>query len=137
MIAGARSGQAASALNITVPEGHSIKFAQGYGENTNQPDASFDAVVVATAAHWMPWQHQAKEIWAELSRILRPGGNVIFAGYTPPILRDHHTIDTGIYNALHDPHGYGKYFELVRRLLVRQPFRVPLLIASFAPPFVE
>lgn len=33
------------------------------------------------------------------------------------MIKDRPTIDAGLFQALHDPQGYGKYFEIVRAML--------------------
>lgn len=52
-----------------------VRFVEGVGHETGLPDASADLVTASQALHWMDLQLT----FAEVNRILRPGG--IFAAY--------------------------------------------------------
>ncbi|MEM9839886.1 MAG: class I SAM-dependent methyltransferase, partial [Pseudomonadota bacterium] len=90
--AGTGSGQAARALaerfdhvhatdvdadQIAAAEAHErITFTVAPAEASGLPDASADAVTVATALHWFDFHR----FWPEVRRVCRPGG--IFCGFT-------------------------------------------------------
>jgi ubiquinone/menaquinone biosynthesis C-methylase UbiE len=52
-----------------------VRFVEGVGHETGLPDASADLVTASQALHWMDPQ----PTFAEVNRILRPGG--VFAAY--------------------------------------------------------
>ncbi|CAO1630994.1 unnamed protein product [Jaminaea pallidilutea] len=116
MLQSARSGQTPRLLGISteLPDGHSIDFKEGVGEDTKLPDGIADCITMATSAHWLPWEQDpsGEGIWKEIGRLLKSGGSCIFLGYGPFMLKDRPIIDAGLFQALHDPQGYGKYFEI-------------------------
>jgi ubiquinone/menaquinone biosynthesis C-methylase UbiE len=58
-------------------------FSQGLGEALDLPDASFDIVVTSLAVHHIPEDARAAAI-GEMYRVLRPGGRVLIADFSPP-----------------------------------------------------
>ncbi|CAO1617423.1 unnamed protein product [Parajaminaea phylloscopi] len=132
MLAGARSGQVASTLGIKVPDGHTLSFQQGTAEDTGLPSKSFDLITVATAVHWLGWERDPTGdiVWKELDRLLRPGGQVMFIGYTPALLLEHEHIDHGFHDVIHDLNGFGKYFELSHAM---SPTSVALSFYTLVP----
>ncbi|MFC4906224.1 class I SAM-dependent methyltransferase [Actinomadura gamaensis] len=53
------------------------------GRDTGLPDASFDVVVSSLAVHHMPVNDRAPA-FAEMFRVLRPGGRLLIAEFRPP-----------------------------------------------------
>lgn len=88
MLAQARSNSVPEALDLTLPEGHSVSFVEGSigpeekGKLNDLEDASFDFILAGTAIHWVDWKSDPKgeKIWQEFSRLLRPGGSIFFIG---------------------------------------------------------
>jgi SAM-dependent methyltransferase len=61
-------------------EGLSITFDEGDAEQLSYPDASFDVVVTMFGAMFAP---RPELVAAEFSRVLRPGGLLAMANWTP------------------------------------------------------
>lgn len=61
--------------------GLDASFSVGDAESLDLPDASFDLVVCNSAYHWFP--DRARAI-AELTRVLRPGGQLLLATLASP-----------------------------------------------------
>lgn len=60
-----------------------VEYRQGYAHDTGLPDAGADLVTASQSLHWM----EPGPVFAEASRILRPGG--VFAAYDydwPPLV---------------------------------------------------
>jgi ubiquinone/menaquinone biosynthesis C-methylase UbiE len=64
-------------------EGFDVSFEIGLVEKIPFPDASFDVVINRLMIHHLPddLKHQA---FAEILRILKPGGNLLVADFSPP-----------------------------------------------------
>ena len=60
-----------------------VVFDVGLAEKLAFPDASFDVVISRLAIHHLPGdlKHQA---FAEILRVLKPGGNLLIADFNPP-----------------------------------------------------
>jgi demethylmenaquinone methyltransferase/2-methoxy-6-polyprenyl-1,4-benzoquinol methylase/phosphoethanolamine N-methyltransferase len=63
--------------------GSLVTFDGGLIENLNFPDASFDVVVSRLAIHHLPDDLKPKA-FAEILRVLKPGGHVLIADFDPP-----------------------------------------------------
>ncbi|MFN2977283.1 class I SAM-dependent methyltransferase [Terriglobus aquaticus] len=63
-----------------VSEGLTVQFDEGDAEALPYPDASFDAVVTMFGAMFAP---RPERVAAELARVLRPGGTLAMANWTP------------------------------------------------------
>lgn len=61
-------------------EGLAIRFDEGDAENLPYPDASFDAVVTMFGAMFAP---RPALVASEMARVLRPGGRLGMANWTP------------------------------------------------------
>ncbi len=74
------AAQLATAKRLAAESGAAITFIEGNAEKTGLPDGSFDfAISEYGAAIWCP-----PEVWlAEASRLLRPGGALVFLGNHP------------------------------------------------------
>lgn len=66
--------------------GHGVEFLQAPAEHIALPDASVDAAVASVTAHH--WADQDAG-FAELARVIRPGGRLVIAEFRPagPVLR--------------------------------------------------
>jgi ubiquinone/menaquinone biosynthesis C-methylase UbiE len=58
-------------------------FRLGKGESLDAADGSFDVVVSSLAVHHIPEEARAAA-FAEMHRVLRPGGRVLVADFRPP-----------------------------------------------------
>jgi ubiquinone/menaquinone biosynthesis C-methylase UbiE len=58
-------------------------FRLGRAESLDAPDGSFDVVVSSLAVHHIPEQVRGTA-FAEMYRVLRPGGRVLVADFLPP-----------------------------------------------------
>ncbi|MBP8535538.1 class I SAM-dependent methyltransferase [Streptomyces sp. MK37H] len=58
-------------------------FSEGFAEDLDAPDGTFDVVVTSLAVHHIPEAKRAQAI-KEMFRVLRPGGRVLIADYRPP-----------------------------------------------------
>ena len=56
-----------------------IHYRQGAAERSDLSDSSVDAVLVAAAVHWLDVDRFNREV----SRVLRPGGLLVWLGYEP------------------------------------------------------
>jgi len=61
-----------------------VKFIVGDGETLPFPDQSFDLVVSTSALHWMDY----KQVFAEVARVLKPGGTFCLATFGPETLKE-------------------------------------------------
>jgi ubiquinone/menaquinone biosynthesis C-methylase UbiE len=74
-------GTDASARQLAQAIAHpGIEYRTASGENSGLPDASVDAVTVAQALHWLPMPL----FFAEVTRVLAPGGLIAVWGYSLP-----------------------------------------------------
>lgn len=64
-----------------------VQYARGTAEQVDAPDASFDLVTAAQAAHWF----DADRFYAEARRVLRPGG--VLAVWTYSLFRAGAAVD--------------------------------------------
>lgn len=68
----------ASAAQIAQAQAHPrVRYSVQTAEQTGYPDAAFDAVCVAQALHWFEFPR----FFAEVTRVLRPGGLFVAWGY--------------------------------------------------------
>ncbi|MEJ2853118.1 MULTISPECIES: class I SAM-dependent methyltransferase [unclassified Saccharothrix] len=58
-------------------------FEIGHAEALPFEDESFDVIVSALAVHHIPEEHRATA-YAEMRRVLKPGGRVLIADFRPP-----------------------------------------------------
>ncbi|MDX8048487.1 class I SAM-dependent methyltransferase [Lentzea sp. BCCO 10_0798] len=88
----ARAGGRAVGVDVSEPmiaearrrrAGGNCSFQVGRAEALDLPDASFDVVVSSLALHHIPEQSRATA-FAEMFRVLRPGGRVLIADFRPP-----------------------------------------------------
>jgi ubiquinone/menaquinone biosynthesis C-methylase UbiE len=75
MIAAARKKAARS--------GAAVDFQLGLAENLDFPDATFDAVVSRLAIHHLP-DDLKQNAFAEILRVLKPGGRALIADFVGP-----------------------------------------------------
>lgn len=61
----------------------SCTFEVGRAEALDHPDASFDVIVSSLAVHHIPEEHRAAA-YAEMHRVLKPGGRALIADFRPP-----------------------------------------------------
>ncbi|KAF2455104.1 S-adenosyl-L-methionine-dependent methyltransferase [Lineolata rhizophorae] len=83
------AGMLSLAESLTpVPEYSNVVFRAATAERLDKihvEDGSVDMVTAAQAAHWFDYP----AVWAELGRVLRPGGTLAFWGYKDHALVDH------------------------------------------------
>jgi SAM-dependent methyltransferase len=73
----------ASAAQVAAAEPHPrVEYAVAPAEASGLPDRSVDLVTVAQALHWLPLE----AFYAEVSRVLRPGGLLAAWVYTLPVV---------------------------------------------------
>jgi SAM-dependent methyltransferase len=72
-----------------------VEFRVGLAEATGLPDASLDCVCVAEALHWF----DEEKFWAEVRRVLRPGGVVAIIGYAGALITNNATAE-GVFSRL-------------------------------------
>jgi len=61
-------------------EGLTVRFDEGDAEDLSYPDASFDAVITLIGAMFAP---RPDKVAAEFARVIRPGGKLYMANWTP------------------------------------------------------
>lgn len=104
-----------------------VVFRTATAEDSGLPDASVDTVTVAQALHW--FDHA--RFWAEVRRVVRPGGLVACWGY------HRHTVDPAVDAVTED------FFEVVEpywpegRMLLQRDYRdIPFPFARLPAPDV-
>lgn len=77
-----------------------INYLVSPAEHTSFDDEIFDCVCVAQALHWFDHEHY----WAELDRVLKPGGVFAYWGYNFPSVSDevNAELDTYLYPVIND-----------------------------------
>jgi SAM-dependent methyltransferase len=87
----ARTGAVVTGLDMTPPllkqararavrEGLSIRFDEGFAETLPYPDGSFDLLVSMFGIMFSPFP---ATVASEMARVLRPGGRIALASWTP------------------------------------------------------
>lgn len=116
-------------LNLRVDDLPSVRFALGGAEDIPADDAAFDAVFLFKSLHHVPI-HLLAEAFAEIRRVLRPGGLVyisepIFGGDYNEILRlfhDEQRVREEAFAATREAVGAG-LFRLVSQTFFRAQVR--------------
>ena len=55
-----------------------LRYSVGNAQNLSFPDSSFDVAINIESSHWYP---NTKAFFAEIERVLRPGGHFLFADF--------------------------------------------------------
>lgn len=63
--------------------GSAVDFQLGLAEKLDFPDATFDVVISRLAIHHLPGELKEKT-FAEILRVLKPGGRVLITDFRPP-----------------------------------------------------
>lgn len=104
----------ASTLGIVTPASHSVKFHVAPGESSGLPSGQFDLVSAATSSHWFPWRQGSppgKTVWQEMSRLLKPGGSLVFMQYASVNIVAHPHIQEQMSHFMSKDGGWAKYLE--------------------------
>ncbi|CAO1616013.1 unnamed protein product [Jaminaea pallidilutea] len=116
--------------SAAVPLAFDVSKASFVVSNSNDlkgvvSDDSVDVVIAATAAHWFEYG----PTWREMSRVVRPGGSVLWFTYGEHYMRDHPSLQRDIFEFMQgDAQGsIGPYFpqpgrSLLTNLLKDVPF---------------
>lgn len=103
-------------LGLKIPEGHKVSFQVSPGESSGLPSGKFDLVSAATSSHWLPWKRgdpPGKFIWKEMSRLLKPGGSLVFMTYVNVNIVGYPHIQEQMTTYMGRGGEWSKYFELV------------------------
>ncbi|HYW04696.1 MAG TPA: methyltransferase domain-containing protein [Gammaproteobacteria bacterium] len=120
--------------NMAGPPLRGVSFRFGGAEAIDEPDASFDIVLMFKSLHHVPGESLERAL-DEIHRVLRPGGLLyvsepVFAGTFNEILRLFHDEEAVRRNAFE---GLRRSVEAGRFELVEERFlRVPVRFADFA-----
>lgn len=84
-------------------------------------DGSVDMVVAGQAAHWFDYPR----LFAELRRVVRPGGTMAFWGYKDPLFADHPKASELLAHFFYDmePNALGPYWQQPGRSIVQKKLR--------------
>ncbi|KAI5477828.1 trans-aconitate 3-methyltransferase [Pseudohyphozyma bogoriensis] len=116
-------------------EGKDVRFEQGFGEDMKMvEDASVDLIVAGQAAHWF----DAPAVYAEVQRVLKPGGSFAFWGYGEVFFPNNPSINPLI--SQYSAGTLGAYWQQPGRSIVEdllRPFPPPTSSTSFLPSSLE